>query len=338
MILNTYNVRIHRDCYKGISGAIERGDLRRTSESRSGAGGGQVWQPTKLQPQVALSDHLLRLGQLRIHAPIYRLPSAEHQALLHASAGNYRGYASLEVLTDSMLTMTDPDEFVHQLSDVLDEGESHIAVPSSQADWLPDETRLVEQQRDWLLNLSFIRRSHTRPRSRRQPAGVDVGLNPLATAVVGNMILQTPELPLVLLPDSHDPAGFQLCEVINYRLSRGVLEEMTEQLIQHASSVAVEQLDFRTFAPRFVGRGRGAAIIDWHQAWLPQTMMATGIPLVRVRPAYTSVRCSRCSSQDTRRDRDRLTCWHCGLDIDVHENAAKNILRRARGERYRRRS
>lgn len=332
--LNTFNVRIHRSCYGRIDNAIRVGSLRPTNERRAGIGRGRLWAGTDVGI-IAMDDHTLHMGELQIDAPLYRLPSDEHRALIEGCAGRYRSYAGLDHLIDQTLVFADEGHFDEQLTTILLAGlQPVLVVGGSPVTWLPGETRLVQQGGDWLVNLAFTRhpartdRGWGGGRGRRAPAGVDVGLSPLATAVVGRGTYQTPGLPVLARPDAGGRTA-ELCEMVNYLLARQTLDDLTEHLLERAEWVAVEALDLSTFTSGFVARGRRDAVIDWHQAWLPQRLADAGIQLIRVPPAYTSVRCHECGSHSTRRMHGLMTCRACGLHVDVHVNAAVNI--RARG-------
>ena len=56
-----------------------------------------------------------------------------------------------------------------------------------------------------------------------------------------------------------------------------------------------------------------------------------GIPVVKVKEAYTSKTCHRCGFQGSRPYRGLFVCHNCGLRYNADLNGALNILERARG-------
>jgi len=62
------------------------------------------------------------------------------------------------------------------------------------------------------------------------------------------------------------------------------------------------------------------------ETYLGQYCEQHGIALVKVNPANTSIRCSRCGViQAANREGKRYVCYTCGMDADADVNAANNI-------------
>lgn len=62
------------------------------------------------------------------------------------------------------------------------------------------------------------------------------------------------------------------------------------------------------------------------ETYLGQYCEQHGIALVKVNPANTSIRCSRCGTiQAANREGKRYVCYTCGADMDADMNAANNI-------------
>ena len=55
-----------------------------------------------------------------------------------------------------------------------------------------------------------------------------------------------------------------------------------------------------------------------------------GVSVALIRPAYTSITCSRCGWVEKRqRHKEMFRCWHCGFTHNADINASRNIRRRA---------
>jgi hypothetical protein len=326
---STYNVRILRASYADIERAIEKRQLQPVRGYRSGSGSGRLWQPVgqAAAGQAAQDDRTFRLGCTTLQATLYRLPGEEFEALVAGSRDQFRRDPDISRLLALLETREDEaGKAIAEptLVDVL----SSLTLPSCV--WQPGATRLVEQGSEWLLSLGFDTGGHRRGLGKRVGVGVDVGLNPLATTAVGDHILVTQG------PDEDQTRqmnrfGSEVAEVVEYLLARRELDLLTEELVRCADYVAVEALTLNNLREkasfrRFVSRAREAAVLDWHQAWLPQRLRDAGIPFIRVDPAYTSQQC-QCGSYATARQTNRLRCRACGWVGDANENAALNIRR-----------
>lgn len=326
---STYNVRILRASYADIERAIEKRQLQPVRGYRSGSGSGRLWQPVgqAAAGQTAQEDRTFRLGRTTLRATLYRLPEEEFTALVTGSRGQFKRDPEISQL----LTLLEAKEYQAgegstepTLVDVL----SSLTLPT--CIWRPNETRLIEQGSDWLLSLGFETGGHRRGLGKRVGVGVDVGLNPLATTAVGDHILVT-EGPDEDQTRHMGSFSSEVAEVVEYLLARRELDLLTEELVRCAAYVAVEALTLNNLREkasfrRFVSRAREAAVLDWHQAWLPQRLRNAGIPFIRVDPAYTSQQC-QCGSYATVRQTNRLRCRACGWVGDANENAALNIRR-----------
>ncbi|THF70868.1 hypothetical protein E7T06_05865 [Deinococcus sp. Arct2-2] len=189
-------IRINRQAYPQLLQAVVQGDLQPTDEDLQVMGQGQVYQPAwpLLTDQIVVHDHLLQLGTLLIYSECHRLPEQEYTTLLTASYEVYRQCPDAHGLLTALLAPMTPEReaiWWERVRAAVEQGRAlvngvglvdDIWTPTT---WLRDRTRLVQQGAEWFLVLSF-----SRPRRRAQPAGravagVDIGLHPLATAVVG---------------------------------------------------------------------------------------------------------------------------------------------------------
>ncbi|UQN06513.1 transposase [Deinococcus sp. QL22] len=339
-------IRINRQAYPQVLNAVKQGDLQPTDEDLQVMDQGQVYRPTALllTDQILVHDRLLQLGTLLIHSECHRLPEQEYTTLLTASHGVYRQYPAAHGLLTALLAPMTPEReaiwwervrtaveqgraLVHRV-DLVDD----IWTPTT---WLRDRTRLIQQGAEWFLVLYF-----SQPQRRVQPigravAGVDIGLHPLATAVVGKRPGVTYDVhwPTECPGDSPEVRAF--AQILEYAAARAALEAFTLPLLTLTGTLVLERLDYAQFQGDFPDAARRHAVADWHMSWAPQRAFNRGIKVVRVSPAHTSTGCSQCRTyvEGTRQGRT----FHCpyGHRLDAHANAARNLVRRYWGQRRR---
>lgn len=305
--------------------------------------GGAVYVPRlgDLRNQQARLADQLQMGGTTLQAELHRLPPAELAALIQQSA-DYRGLPQEEFVADLLTPMDEVSQqrWVARFVETARMGPVALKEkPASDAAWLPEDTRLIRLGRNWFISLAF-----DVPVPRRDhggiPLGIDVGIHPLATAAGYRKSFSSRPLHLLTgaglkalerhigrLPDDGGAHVREEYSRLQYATASLSLETLTTQIIASASMVAVEKLVFKSFSSTFVSRGRELAIVDWHQAQLPQRLYQAKIKLVRVDPAYTSLICHRCGRLG-RRNGDQFSCRHCGISLDSHTNASHNIRRR----------
>ncbi|MFC0619046.1 zinc ribbon domain-containing protein [Deinococcus budaensis] len=300
-----------------------------------------------LQDQTAIHDERLRMGHLSLTAELHRLPLTEHRLLI-AGSKNYEQFENQDVLANGLLapmSLLQRRAWVTDLVTTTRQGRQPTVtdLPAEPGSWLRAETRLVDLDGLWFVSLAF-----EMPRPPRSQGGcvlgIDVGLSPLAVAAGVNTVLSTAPLHLLtgaglralerqiagLRPGMQHEVERRYERLIS-GAARQALEVFTDQIIARASAVSVEKLTLSGFESDFVERSRERAVADWLQSWLPQRLYAAGIPLRRVAPHHTSLRCHRCGLPGQRL-RDRFSCRACG-SLNAHENAAHNIRRRGWGGR-----
>lgn len=333
-----HNVRIAKAQAAQLRGLAHTGWLQQTSKQLSGMRGGLAYQPTVLL-QSARHDGLLQIGTVELQAELYHLPLAEHRALMAGSPG-YAAYPDTEERVGALLsalTTTEQHAWFDDLVRSVQAGRVQYPAACEGMVWCPEGTRLVQLGSLWFLSLSFAATPARLPREgRREHLGLDVGLRPLAVAVSSSGTFRPApvcwphvvEPRLAALPGSLQPAVRSELERMQYMAARLSLTEFTTRILATARSVAAEHLDLTSFESDFPARGRREAVIDWHQAWLPQALHVAGLPpLVRVPPYGTSQYCHRCRRQG-QRDGAKFTCERCGVQ-DAHANAGHNILNRS---------
>jgi IS605 OrfB family transposase len=108
----------------------------------------------------------------------------------------------------------------------------------------------------------------------------------------------------------------------NHRLSRGVINFALEQ---RAGVIVLENLEGYTDQ-----KAQDAFLKTWTyfelQNMIEQKAKEYGIEVEKVKPAYTSQRCSKCGhiAAENRKDR-KFCCLRCGYNLHADYNAARNI-------------
>lgn len=347
--LSTYNIRISNEHQSHLDLLVTTGELQRSPDV-IGLTGGETYR-LKASHIQAVDDHHLLIAGAEYRADVYRLPTSCHQAVIRQSPGFRRLSGEANLHQKLLQPMTDQEER-QWLVQALEISQSGNWQPAGRAHtrtrWHPTHSSFVRQEGRWFLTLEFSTPRETSRALQRSAIGVDVGILPLATAATERASWATQPLHLLTTHGMRalerqlqmTPAHIAQCtrDLIlrsQYAAARTVLDELTRRLLLHATSATVEQLQRITFQSGFVAKGRQTAVWDWYQSWLPQRLYAAGIPLYRVRPAFTSRLCSRCGRHGVRAG-GNFRCCRCG-NQDAHVNAARNILKRSWSRRRDRR-
>ncbi|MBB5296616.1 zinc ribbon domain-containing protein [Deinococcus metallilatus] len=327
-------LRVDRRSYAQLQAAVQQGLLLPCDTVVGSMRNGTVYRPApwSLQHQQLLDDDRLQLGDLVIQGAMTHVPAPEFRALVQASP-TYMTYPGLAPLVQQLRDQTPAfkdDLWQAGLRAAVAAGRVTVGVngtvvgPGPAYRWLPQETRLTQHLGHWFVLLAFEAEATPRTTSTLV-AGVDVGLNPLATAVCRDVAvagIRRADLRGLRIEER------LLGEHLLYAAARGALCDLTKWLAERAGVVVVEHLDLTTFASRYPQRSREHALTDWQMSWLPQELHARGIRLARVDPARTSQMCSVCPSFTLGTRVGRVFECPNGHQIDAHINAAQNIIRR----------
>lgn len=348
----TFLLPISSTDWAAIRRLIHSGQLKPTSEQVVGTAG-QVYVPAKdLLPTIhGATDHALNIGNETLQTAVYRLPEAEYTAFVRASAG-FHGHG-VGYLMPALLHPRDISEELPWVDNLVEEVAVGLLLTGPQPQlvgerwsvgaFAPELTRVVVQPGHRpMLQLGFCM-----PLSPQDiPAGamaIDIGLQPLAAVAmtgggswsVGN-IYPLSRAASEYLVEACQKACLDVdlvlatLAVMYYRASAQLLEEGVFLAMEDGvTRVVIEELNHNSFRSGFIQRRRANAVIDCHSAWIPQRANAYGAKVVRVHPAYTSQICSQCPEEVRGvRHGDMFRCPICGVVMNAHENAAKNILRR----------
>lgn len=337
-------IRVDRSAYWQLQRAVASGQLQPSAEQLDVMQldvmtHGQVYRPAGqlLTDQHLVHDRKLRLGALVIPGEFYRLPEQEYTAIITASLGVYRQYPGVSPLLTALLApMTPADEMTwlagvrtavmhgRQLAtgtDMVDD----IWTPTA---WLRDRTRLIELGGEWFVVLYVAQPPRRAVPEGRDVVGVDIGLNPLATAAWGQQHTSTWSVAQPAVPAGELAEVRALAEILTYAAARAALEDLMVQVLPQAGTLVLETIGYAQFWGDFTASARGRAVADWHQSWVPQRAYARGIRVVRVPAAYTSQTCSACQTHTVgTRQGPTFTCPQ-GHVLNAHVNAARNLVRR----------
>lgn len=300
---------------------------------------GHLYTPTSVLPLQARTDQVIHAGPYSLPADVYRLPSTEYAALVQ-STPDYVQPAFLSELLQAV--QRHPADYVwvaahkkdlHQQTRLL----SLPQEPGFTATWDDERWALLERCGEWFLVLWFDLRCTARPGSLMGTAAIalDLGADPLVCAVGsdGDSWNVEPVNVCVPAPLSHLTAGHPaLLDRLQFELQRGELLRFMLLLLCHATVVYAEDLTYRDMHPQFVRQARRSGLIDWHESWLHNRLAAAGIPLEKVHSRGTSRRCSACQYPHGDRQGNVFCCPRCGVQLNAHENAARNILQRGQAK------
>lgn len=297
-------------------------------------------------PLTALDDGTVQAGDLKLCVPLYRLPTAEHAAVIRSSP-HYSQYQGLHdvsrLLRDPSTTVTAAQSAItavtrngRQPTRLLSLAELD---PMFRAQWRTDEVVLQNIGEHWFLVL-FFDLSCVQPaaRSRATEFALDLGARPLVYActaederfVTADCTLPTGLRGLRRQFDDTDPARDLLDRIVT-AWHRRELQRVTDRLCREASIVYAEDLGYAEMFGQFVAQARRYGVIDFHESWLHNRLQACGIPLEKIDPTDTSQRCARCTGQPYgHRNGDWFTCPCCRQTVNAHGNAARNIMRLGR--------
>lgn len=332
-------IRVDRSAYWQLQQAVASGQLQPSNEQLDVMTHGKVYRPAGplLNAQMLVHDRELQLGHLAIAGEFYRLPEGEYTSLITASLGVYRQYPGVSPLLTALLAPMTPADETSWWQD-LRVAVAHGRQLASGADmvddlwtptaWLRDRTRLVQCQGEWFLVLYFAQPPRRAVPEGRDVVGVDIGLNPLATAAWGQQHTSTWDLAQPAVPADSPAEVRALAEILTYAAARAALEDFMVQVLPQAGTLVLETIGYAQFRGDFTVAARRRAVADWHQSWGPQRAYARGIRVVRVPAAFTSQTCSQCRVYTLgTRQGATFTCPQ-GHVLNAHINAARNLVRR----------
>ena len=332
-------IRVDRSAYGQLHRAVAVGQLQPSAEQLDVMAHGQVYRPTAqlLNAQLLVHDRELQLGHLAIAGEFYRLPEAEYTSIITASLGVYRQYPGVSPLLTALLAPMTPADETAWLAGVRT-AVTHGRQLASGADmvddiwtptaWLRDRTRLIQLGGDWFVVLYVAQPPRRAVPEGRDVIGVDIGLNPLATAAWGQQHAVTWSLAQPAVPAGESAEVRALAEILTYAAARAALEDLMVQVLSQADTLVLETIGYAQFRGDFTATARRRAVADWHQSWGPQRAYARGIRVVRVPAAFTSQICSACQTHTVgTRQGPTFTCPQ-GHVLNAHVNAAKNLVRR----------
>lgn len=354
MSKTSYIIPVSRTSNMAIRRLRTAGQLRRTDEFIPGGGIGTVYRlGAELSATVAAaSDFRLQVGRELLDVDVYRTPEWEYSLLIRASPSfTQRRLAHLIPALLAAPANFDAPTWAAQLVTALQTPVVVGPVPltvsetwSPAGQFLAAEVRLIDRNGLWSVHLPF-EVPHTRDLTGEGAVlGVDIGLRPLLTVAVAtggtwstgsvNQLSPGEQRLLLSLAAAAGVARrdvLQAQRLLVYAAARQLIEEgFLVPVVQEAGTVIFERLRYEGMHQGVAQASRDLAVRDCVTAWLPQLARIHGIRLILVPPAYTSVDCSRC---DLRHERQRVTfqCRNprCRFTAGVHENAARNILKRA---------
>lgn len=301
-------------------------------------------------PLTALDDGTVQVGDLLLSVPLYRLPTAEHAAVIQSSPhySQYQGLHELSrLLRDPSTTLTAAQSAITTVTRNGRQPTRLISLaeldPMFRAQWRTDEVVLQNIGEHWFLVL-FFDLCCVQPAAitRATEFALDLGAHPLVYActadderfVTADCTLPTGLRGLRRQFDDPDPKRVperDLLDQIVTAWHRRELQRVTDRLCREASIIYAEDLTYSEMFGRFVAQARRYGVIDFHESWLHNRLQACGIPLEKVDPSGTSQRCARCTGQPYGyRHGDRFTCHCCGRTMNAHWNACWNIMRLGR--------
>lgn len=107
--------------------------------------------------------------------------------------------------------------------------------------------------------------------------------------------------------------------------------EAVNSLLQKNCIISMEDIDYKKIQEKALGKGMKKSYRDASWAILTETLCIkaaeAGCTIVKVRPEYTSQRCSMCGRLVPKKLWERRHVCTCGVDIDRDKNASFNIER-----------
>lgn len=342
-MLATYNLPVLGHPTAHMQRLIRVGALRPAPEPPSGCRGPAYTLRTPDDWQV-IDDFGAELAGSLLQVNLFRLPTAAYRALLSASP---RVRQHDVVALAQALRAGDLDRrawWTHLFEAVRagprpTRGSAHAQSPLLQhAVWLPDRTMFSSTQGGgWTVTLAFEMHTQLSDHAPRDTAlGIDVGIQPLA-ACAGHEHLALYATTLLRPSDRRLETAFRdersrhlarrLHHLLIYGEARRQWETLMADQLPRASVVCVEQLTLPDMQARFRWASTELGIADFLLSWLPQTCYEVGVPVVRVDPAYTSLRCARCYRWGDRPGHGDVFVCPVHGPVNAHTNAAQVIQR-----------
>ena len=352
MQTQTYILPVDRTANITIERWFQGGQLRATDEQLPGTNGRvHALSPALLSTVCAADDFHLHVGQERIGVPVYRIPEWEYSSLLRVS-GLFRQHRIAHLIQPLLVSQQafQADRWIADLIDAVSGapivGPHPLTIGEQWSDagrFVPAATRLIRRRAFWEIQLGFELPLTRDLDGHGLVLGIDIGLRPLVTVALeggggwatGGIVRFTPatwrQLSVAATAAGVDPVLVKRTgRLLRYAAARQLIEEeFLVPVAQTARAVVAERLNYAGFEAHIVQQMREEAIRDFLTAWLPQRLNAWGIQLVPTDPAYTSRDCSRigCGHRNAEQF-ETFICELCGHSLDIHANAALNILRR----------
>jgi hypothetical protein len=353
MKTQTYILPVDRTSNPTIERWARNGQLRTTAERLPGTNGRvHALSPALLHTVRAADDFRLQLGQDRIGVPVYRMPEWEYSTLVRAS-GTFRQHQVAHLIPSLLLSQQafQVDRWISGLINAVSgtplNGPHPMTVGERWADtgrFMSESTRLISRGDYWEVQLGFELPLTRDLDGHGLVLGIDVGLRPLVTVALeggggrswatGGIVrfsaTNRRQLAVAATAAGTDPALVKrTCQLLRYAAARQLIEEeFLVPVAQTARAVVAERLNYAGFGARTVQQMREEAVRDFLTAWLPQRLTAWDIQLVPTNPAYTSQDCSHGCGYRSAPQTGTYLCGRCGNSMDIHANAALNILRR----------
>lgn len=333
-----HEIRMHKESQEVVKRMIRDGRLVCQQPYRSYLPGDDIRD--SIYP---LNDTALVLGDTVIHSDLYRLPAAEAGAILkHAKRSSNIDFDGLLVEFKRTSTVR---EAVEVLTDVRLAPQplsyaGQLTCPTNfVAEWIPALTRISWRGSSLFLCLSFTFSIKAGvDLKRRHEVAIDTGFDPIFCVYVAgddfDFSIENPIPRHIKNLNRALPAYAQpIFQRLLYGWCREVIEEFVDELVVLAADVTVEDMNLHKLDEQrwFKHLFRNYGIADWHGAWLEQRLDICDISSRRVPPRFTSQECHRCPNHPIgQRERSEFFCPRCGLVMDAHANAARNIYRRGK--------
>lgn len=340
-MLTTYNLPVLGHPTAHMQHLIQAGTLRPTADLPPGCRG-SAYTLQKQDAWQAIDDFGAEIGGVLLQVNLFRLPSAAYQALLHDSP-RFRQHDVAALAQALRADDIDCHAWWAHLIEVVrsgprpTQGSPHVKSRLLQhALWLPGRTVFSKTSGEgWTVTLAFEMDTQLPDDAPRDTAiGIDVGIRPLA-ACAGQQPLALYSTKL-LRPNDHlleaafrDDRSRHLARRLHHLLIYGEARRQWESLLAdqlpRASVVCVERLTLSNMQSRFRWASSELGIADFLLSWLPQVCYEVGVPVVRVDPAFTSLRCARCYRWGERLNHGAVFLCPVHGPVDAHTNAAQNI-------------
>ncbi|WP_022803286.1 zinc ribbon domain-containing protein [Deinococcus ficus] len=296
----------------------------------------------------ARNDTTLQVGEVTLQVALYRLPTAEQQALIAASPA-YHQYVGLHDLSVHLRSpATSQGRAISAIEAVVERGRhparhASLTLPDAlfQARWQTDRLILQQLAGQWFVVLHFdFRCTRLDLITRRTEVGLDLGARPLiyaCTADDDQFTTESCHVPIrglrgtLLEQVQESPDLLTMLDRITTAWHRRELQRILDRLCREAAVVYAEDLSYDDMFGPYVNGARRNGVLDFHEAWLHNRLQTVGIPMEKIDPRGTSRRCSFCKGHPYgQRHGSTFTCRHCKCTVNAHWNAARNVLREGR--------